>query len=615
MQNGTSKWAVCATLLASFCLVVCTQNLPSDECTDDATVKLEIVTPATGAVVESPVHLRSRVILAETGALSQCVLAEPREWWSCAAVEPAELGAASPPIQVDDMPEVCVRMDEALGFVMTKTLIPPLALSPQRYVASAWLERQSFGQQIGKRIAASTSTFQVSAPQPAAFQPLFGCAARDYLPQLRLPCDYTRDAQLNLTWTTLVFPLHLAEYTAGSTHEVIALFGDQFDAFCREAQAQQMHTLDIEACVCEIEGNLVSHLVKFCARRPSHQFRQGPRVLKNGTMPLPAPGLASVPAANNGMVPGRADFCSFPNGSDEFGGEDVSFIDCIRRNGGRIGAFVMYASIFGNYRNEENGIEEVLSPLAKFDVDRFLFTDSTTIGDIPGWTVVHVPTGEGVNGIPAPRVRTKEIKFKGHDRINHYRYRISVDLQSTARSTRGLADALNNGLLDYVRCNPSKALFVRKHPDRTTIQQEVNELENWDSLQPQPPLDEWDAYLKPLYTKLNTVQLAETNLFVLDTHHREFVNKWASIYDTLLEGGYDAIKLCTRTRWSLWKTRWNTSTPTRRWIHQRRVVGRFISHHPVTRTVCSRVRAGVRVALAVCSIVVWGFTVGIACRA
>ena len=104
-------------------------------------------------------------------------------------------------------------MDEALGFVMTKTLIPPLVLSPQRYVASAWLERQSFGQQIGKRIAASTSTFLVSAPQPAAFQPLFGCAARDYtidyLPQLRLPCDVARNAQLNLTWTTLVEPAEL----------------------------------------------------------------------------------------------------------------------------------------------------------------------------------------------------------------------------------------------------------------------------------------------------------------------------------------------------------------------------------------------------------------------
>ena len=62
-------------------------------------------------------------------------------------------------------------------------------------------------------------------------------------------------------------------------------------------------------------------------------------------------------------------------------------------------------------------------------------------------------------------------------------------------------------------------------------------MKNWDCIQPQPPLDKWDAYLKPLYTKLNTVQLAETNLFVLDTHHREFVNKWAFIYDTLLERG------------------------------------------------------------------------------
>ena len=255
----------------------------SEECTtDDATVKLKIVTPGAGAVVESPLHLRTHLVFNETGALSQCVLAEPREWWSCAAAEPAELGVASPsPIQVDAMPNVCVRMDEVLGLVEPTTLTPPLILSPERHIAWAWLERRSFGQQIGKRMSASTSTFQVSAPQPVAYyQPQFGCTARDYLPQLQLPCDYARDAQLNLTWTTVALPLFLTELTAGSTDEVIALFGDQFGTLCREARAQQRHTLEIEACVCEIEGHLVSHLVEFCERCSSNQF-QGLRVLKD----------------------------------------------------------------------------------------------------------------------------------------------------------------------------------------------------------------------------------------------------------------------------------------------------------------------------------------------
>lgn len=241
-----------------------------------------------------------------------------------------------------------------------------------------------------------------------------------------------------------------------------------------------------------------------------------------GAVPEPGPGFAGQDESQNGDRRERNEV-------------SAAAVAAWHQNPNMRTEFAMYASIFGNYRNEENGIEKRLAPLVKFDVDRFLFTDSMTIGDIPGWTVVHIPIGEGVNGIPASRVRIKELKFKGHALIQHYRFRIHVD--TSARSIHNLAAALNNGLLDYVKCNPSKALFVRKHLARKTIQQEVNVLKTRPGLQPRSPLDTWDAFLKPRYATLNTVQLTENNMFVLDTLHEEFVHQWASIYDTLIERG------------------------------------------------------------------------------
>ena len=58
--------------------------------------------------------------------------------------------------------------------------------------------------------------------------------------------------------------------------------------------------------------------------------------------------------------------------------------------------FAIHASIFGNYRKEENGLGERLKAFNKFNADRYLFTDSKTIGKIPGWTVVQIQLGKDV---------------------------------------------------------------------------------------------------------------------------------------------------------------------------------------------------------------------------
>ena len=65
---------------------------------------------------------------------------------------------------------------------------------------------------------------------------------------------------------------------------------------------------------------------------------------------------------------------------------------------------------------------------------------------------------------------------------------------------------------DYVRCHPDKALFLRRHPDRETVEQEVNELRVIKKLQPRPPLDKWDAHLRSrgLYARINQVPVPVT---------------------------------------------------------------------------------------------------------
>jgi hypothetical protein len=200
--------------------------------------------------------------------------------------------------------------------------------------------------------------------------------------------------------------------------------------------------------------------------------------------------------------------------------------------------FVVYASIFGNYRNEGKGLEKALNQsnhLYTREIDRFLFTDSKNITDIPGWTIVRMEVNNSVHEIPGSRVIVKRLKFQGHPKLEQYRYWIHVD--TSRHSLKMLNKFLKMGLLDFVRCHPSKALFVQKHPKRKTIQQEVVKLKRMPTVQPLTPLKKWDANLQPVYPSLNRVRLPWTNLFVLDSHQDSFVRKWESIYDTLLSWG------------------------------------------------------------------------------
>jgi hypothetical protein len=213
----------------------------------------------------------------------------------------------------------------------------------------------------------------------------------------------------------------------------------------------------------------------------------------------------------------------------------------------------VYASIFGKYRNEGKGLEKALKQsnhLYTREIDRFLFTDSKNIRDIPGWTIVRMEVNNSVHEIPGSRVIVKRLKFQGHPKLKQYRYWIHVD--TSRRSRKMLNKFLKMGLLDFVRCHPSKALFVRKHPKRKTIQQEVDALKRKAKVQPLTPLKKWDANLQPVYPSLDRVRLPETNLFVLDSHKDSFVRKWESIYDTLLSWGLfcdqSGIVLCVSGR-------------------------------------------------------------------
>jgi len=103
--------------------------------------------------------------------------------------------------------------------------------------------------------------------------------------------------------------------------------------------------------------------------------------------------------------------------------------------------------------------------------------------------------------------------------------------------------------MDYVQCHPSKAFFVRKHPVRTTVEEEVNILKSRKFIQPLSALTLWDQHLRHGnatnedeentngYRKWNRVRLIDLGLFVLDSHCVYFLSRWASIYDILLQWG------------------------------------------------------------------------------
>ena len=71
--------------------------------------------------------------------------------------------------------------------------------------------------------------------------------------------------------------------------------------------------------------------------------------------------------------------------------------------------------------------------------------------------------------------------------------------------------------MDYIRCHPSKALFLRKHPTRKRVQDEIAVLKSplYQERQPQAALDKWEEHIKPMYEKVNAVRLPDTMFFAL----------------------------------------------------------------------------------------------------
>ena len=148
-------------------------------------------------------------------------------------------------------------------------------------------------------------------------------------------------------------------------------------------------------------------------------------------------------------------------------------------------------------------------------------------------------------------MNTKRVKFQGHEVLAPYRYLIHVD---TARRVLRMARrALDMGLLDYVRCHPEHALFVRAHPLLKSVQDEVKWLKAMrprkrESVQPTGPLLAWDAFLKPQYSDLNAVRHPELCFWVRDTTHRRFGEQWGGIHRSCWSAACGATKSCTTGR-------------------------------------------------------------------
>ena len=76
------------------------------------------------------------------------------------------------------------------------------------------------------------------------------------------------------------------------------------------------------------------------------------------------------------------------------------------------------------------------------------------------------------------KINRKRLKFKGHHKLEKYRYLIHVDSYPSRLNL--LIKWLKNGLIQFVKAHPEKSLFISQHPERQTIQEEVNILKkNW----------------------------------------------------------------------------------------------------------------------------------------
>ena len=197
--------------------------------------------------------------------------------------------------------------------------------------------------------------------------------------------------------------------------------------------------------------------------------------------------------------------------------------------------FAIYSYNFGNFRNELSKNKKQLAKIASYGIDAYFFTDNFDF-NMKGWHTIHMKTDASQNGIPAARLTGKRLKFKGHSNLQKYRYLIHVD--SDPGRLNVLIKWLNNGLIQFVKAHPEKSLFVSQHTERQTIQEEVWVLKifSW-AQQPRHQLDAWDKFLMPKYSELNKIRLPETHTWVRDTNDKTLSQKWASMYDTLIERG------------------------------------------------------------------------------
>lgn len=198
--------------------------------------------------------------------------------------------------------------------------------------------------------------------------------------------------------------------------------------------------------------------------------------------------------------------------------------------------FALFSYNFGGYRNEVDGLKAIMSEIANIGIDCYFFTDNANFTNVPPlWTVIHVPSLGDNNGIPGNKLASKDLKFRFHPILDKYQYWVHVD--SKHSRLRQMSKLLNAGLLRHVVGQPLKALFIQKHEVRSTVQQEIDQLKKMPHLQPLAPLMEWEKFLKPDSEKLSQVPLATLKIWIINSHHRPFLDAWNQIYNIIVDHG------------------------------------------------------------------------------
>jgi len=198
--------------------------------------------------------------------------------------------------------------------------------------------------------------------------------------------------------------------------------------------------------------------------------------------------------------------------------------------------FAIYSYNFGNYRGEiSSKLYNMMERLTKFGIDAFFFTDQLKFKAPAGWTTVYTPLRKEVDGLTRSRATVKNIKFKGHEMLQQYRYWIHVD--GNDKRIKKLESLLNKGLTQHVLGNQLAKLFVLPHHARNTTEQEMKVIQERGGLMDTKKWQHWNAFLTPLYDKLNSVRLPELNVFVIDSHDTNIMRKWAQIDDVIVQHG------------------------------------------------------------------------------